>query len=161
MTAKLKKTQRKRKTIQNANFSSLTHLKAALVGWMLVGATKKGWGREFAVKSQKPVPIFSSQFALLYKVRRRKRPNQRQNRQLLLSGFLKRELPWQTGACQGDTKGGESASVLSIWVLPVSRLAASRGGRGLPWSCPLGAVPVILAWRGSGKKIDTSIIQHF
>lgn len=44
MTAKRKKTQRKRKTIQNANFSSLTHLKAALVGWMVGWCDKEGVG---------------------------------------------------------------------------------------------------------------------
>lgn len=96
MTAKRKKNSKKKKNYIERQLLISDPSKSRF-GWLdgwLVGATKKGWGREFAVKSQKPVPIFSSQFALLYKVRRRKRPNQRQNRQLLLSGLLKRELPW-------------------------------------------------------------------
>lgn len=91
--SKMNKKSNEKEQKRGANFSALTHLKA-LVGWVVGWCDKVGWGREFTVKSQKPGPIFSSQFALSYKVQCRKRPNQRQNGQLLLSGFLKRELPW-------------------------------------------------------------------
>lgn len=145
----------KRNIKRTPTFSSLTHLKAALVGWLegLVAGwlerQSRGGGGSSRSNLKNQFRFSVPKFALSYKVQCRKRPNQRQNGQLLLSGCLKRELPWQTGR---HVKGGESASVLSVWVLPVRRLGTSGGGRGLPYSSSLGPVPVILAWRGHTQK---------
>lgn len=54
-----------------------------------------GGGGAFVVKSEKSSSNFQFPICSVgWKSSEGKRPNQRQNGQLLLSGFLKRELPW-------------------------------------------------------------------
>lgn len=97
---------------------------------------------EFTVKSQKPVPICGSQFVLAYKVQCRKRPKTKQT--ITFVRLLKARAAVVDRRYSGQhVKGGESASVLSVRVLPERRLGASGGRRGL--RCALRPVPVVLA----------------
>lgn len=70
------KPKKSKRTQQKASFSPLTHLKATLVGgiggWLVRQRRRGGEGRTSS-NVKKTGPIFSSQFALLYKVRCRKK----------------------------------------------------------------------------------------
>lgn len=145
----------------DANFSCLTHLKATLGGRTggqsaarHSGGGVGGWGiwgfvvlwsnRIRRTGSHVQFPIRSRK-----KSRVEKKNEPKTKRTITFVGLLKASCHGRQELVGGDPfKGGASASVLLVRMLSVRRLGTSGGGKGLPWSRPLGTVPVALVWRG-------------